>query len=209
MTDRLSMLVLSAPHASLGCSDPPPTPPRGSVVIRLSPPSLGVPGIATRTNCTAGTTGVYTYLLGKASSIADPVEQVRAGLLEHGHGINVSCTVKAIGGGRYSVNASLSGVDSNSRKVSTSFTLNGTLSATAAAADNPGQVAFFSPDTTHLRTLSDLPACKIGPVETAKDGALLAPFSCEALADSSDTIKGCQATGAIAIERCRTGKEED
>src|SRR5688572_8066412 len=164
MTVRLSMLVLALPLASLSCSDPPPTPPRGSVRITLSPPSQGVPNIGTRVNCMAGTTGTYTYLLGKASAIADPVTQVHNGLLEHGHGISVSCTVKAIGSGRYSVNASLSGVDSNSRKVAASFTLNGTVSATAAAADNPGQVAFFSPDTTHLRTLSDLPPCKIGPI---------------------------------------------
>lgn len=209
MTVRPSLLVLAAVSlASLSCSDPPPTPPRGSVQIRLFPPSLAVPNIGTRTNCTAGSTGTYTYFLGKQSAALD-LDKVHNGLMEHGHGINVSCTVKALGGGRYSVNASLSGVDSNNRKVATSFTLNGTLHPMSAPADNVGQVAFYSPDTTNLRTISDLPACKIGPVATVKDGALLAHFSCDAIADSSDTIKGCAADGYIAIERCRTGKEED
>jgi hypothetical protein len=209
MTVRLSMLVLVAPLASLGCSDPPPTPPRAAVELRLSPPASSIPNIGTRTSCTAGTSGTYTYFLGRVPSGLTAQDRVRSGLMEHGHGISASCTVKALGGGRYSVNASLSGVDANSRHVATSFTLNGTLSATAPPADNIGQVAVFTPDTTSLRTISDLPNCTIGPVYVAKDGALLADFNCPVIADSSDTIKGCQATGTIAVERCRTGKEED
>jgi hypothetical protein len=213
MTVRLSMLVLAAPLASLlSCSDPPPTPARGSVEIALSPPSLSVQNIGTRTNCTAGTTGTYTYFLGRVAAGVRPTrieDRVYDGLMEHGHGLNVSCTVKALGSGRFSVHASLSGVDANTRRVSTSFTLNGTFSATGPAADNPAQVAVYTPDTTNLRTVSDLPGCTIGPVDKARDGALLAQFSCPAIADSSDTIKGCAASGAIAIERCRTGTEED
>jgi hypothetical protein len=157
----------------------------------------------------AGTTGTYTYFLGKVPTGLTAQERVRGALVEHGHGLSVSCTVKALGSGRFSVNASLSGVDANSRRVSTSFTLNGSLSATAPAMDNVAQVAFYSPDTTHLRTITDLPACTLGPVYVAKEGAILADFTCPALADSTDTIKGCQATGTIALERCRTGKEDD
>jgi hypothetical protein len=143
--------------------------------------------------------------------LARPIwERVQYGLTEHGHGVNVSCTVRALGGGRYAVNASVSGVDAyTGKRGAVSFTLNGTLHGTDMSAENPGQVAFYSPDTTNLRTISDLPGCTIGPVQIAKDGALLTQFYCQAIADSSDTVKGCEATGAIAIERCRTGKEED
>lgn len=209
MTVRLSMLVLVAPLAALSCSDPPPTPPRAAIEVRLSPPASSIPNIGTRTGCMAGTTGTYTYFLGKVPSGLSPQDRVRGALMEHGHGINASCTVKALGGGRFSVNAALSGIDANSRHVATSVTLNGTLNASSPPSENLGQLAFFSPDTTSLRTISDLPGCTIGPVYVAKDGALLADFNCPVIADSSDTVKGCQATGTIAVERCRTGKEED
>jgi hypothetical protein len=209
MTVRLSMLVLAAPLASLSCSDPPPTPPRGAVEIRLSPPASSIPNIGTRTSCMAGTSGTYTYLLAKASTALTAQDRVRTGLIEHGHGLSVSCTVKSLGGTRYSINASISGVEANSLRVSTSVTLNGTLNTASAPSENVGQIAFFSPHTTNLRNIQNLPSCSIGPVYVAKDGALLADFNCPVIADSSDTIKGCQASGTIAVERCRTGKEED
>jgi hypothetical protein len=211
MTVRLSTLLLAAvPLTSFGCSDPPPTPARGALSIKLNPPSSSIPNIGTRTSCTAGTTGVYTYFLGKPQMVGSEQDKVRNGLLEHGQGgFSASCTVKALGGGRFSVNASLSGVDANNRHVATALTLNGTLSASAAPVDNVGQVSFYSPDTTNLRNIADLPNCELGPVHTVKDGALWADFHGRVLADSSDTIKGCEATGVIAVERCRTGKEDD
>jgi hypothetical protein len=211
MIVRLSTLLLAAaPLASFGCSDPPPTPARAALEVQLNPPATTIQNIGTRTSCTAGTTGTYTYFLGKTSSLLSRQDRVRNGLIEHGQGgFSASCTVKALGGGRYSVNASLSGVDSNNRHVATALTLNGTLSATAAPADNIGQVAFYSPDTTNLRNVADLPECEIGPVHVVKDGALFADFHCRVLADSTDTVKGCEVTGTIAVERCRTGKEDD
>lgn len=111
-------------------------------------------------------------------------------------------TPRAEGG--YAVSASLSGVDANSRRVAVSVALEGVVTASAPPADNLGTFAVYTPDTTNLRTLSDLPSCTLGPVYTVKEGALLADFSCPVLADSSDVIKGCQATGTIAIERCLT-----
>jgi hypothetical protein len=211
MTVRLLTLVLAAPFALLGCSDPPPTPARGSVEVFLRAPAGTVQNIGTRTSCTAGRMGSYTYFLGKPTSNSTAADRVYAGRVEDGQGaFSASCTVKAIGSGRYSVNASLSGVDANSgKRGAVSFTLNGTLSTNGPATDNPAQVSFYSPDTTNLRTISDLPGCTIYPVLTVKDGALHAQFSCPAIADSSDTVKGCEASGAIAIERCRTGKEDD
>jgi hypothetical protein len=212
MTVRLSMLVLAAPLAALGCSDPPPPLARGSVEVYLRTPASTIPGIGSRTSCTtAGDSGSYTYFLGKGTSATnDPLVNVQNGLREHGAGHSVSCTVKALGSGRFSVSASVGGVDANVRKAGTvSLRVDGTLSADGQPSDNAAQVSFYSPDTTSLRTISDLPGCTIYPVSIVKDGALLAKFSCPVLADSSDTAKGCEATGAIAIERCRTGKEED
>jgi hypothetical protein len=210
MTVRLSMLlVLAAPLTSLSCSDPPPTPPRGAVEIKLTEPRSSIPNIGTRTQCNAGSSGTYTYLLAKASTALSAQERVRGGLIEHGHGLNVSCTVKSLGGNRYSVNASISGYDANALRAYASVTLNGTLNASAPASENVGQLAFFSGSTTSLRTISELPACTIGPVYVAKDGAILADFVCPVIADSSDTVKGCEASGTIAVERCRTGKEDD
>jgi hypothetical protein len=137
-------------------------------------------------------------------------DKVRTGMLEHGQGgFSASCTVKALGGGRFAVDASLGGVDSNNRRVVTSFSISGTLSASGAPADNVGRVSFYSPDTTNLRNLADLPTCEIGKVHVVKEGALFTDFHCRVLGDATDTIKGCEATGVIAIERCRTGKEED
>jgi hypothetical protein len=214
MTVRLSMLVLVAPLASLSCSDPPPTPARGSVEIMLNAPDGSIPGIGSRTSCNAGTQGTYSYFLGRPPSgtmLTWPIkDRVQFGLTEHGRGVNVSCTVRALGSGRFAVNASVSGVDAyTGKRGAVSFTLNGTLHTSGPVTDNPGQVAFYSPDTTNLRTISDLPGCTIGKVHIVRDGALLTEFYCPAIADSSDTVKGCEATGAIAIERCRTGKEED
>jgi hypothetical protein len=175
---------------------------RGAVEIRLSSPSTAVPNIGTRTSCTAGTTGTYTYFLGQLAQGLTAQDRVRSGLVESGQGLTVDCAVVSRAEGRYSVRASLSGVDANSRRVATSITVEGTVAANGMPTDDPATVAVYTPDTTNLRTIPDLPACTIGPVYVAKPGALLADFNCPVLADSSDTIKGCQATGTIAVERC-------
>lgn len=176
---------------------------RGAVEIRLSPPSSAGPNIGTRTACTAGTTGVYTYFLGQlAHAGLTAGDRVRTGLMESGQAFTVDCTVMALGEDGYSVRASLSGVDANSRHVATSVTLEGTVAADATLADSPGTVALYTPDTGSLTTIANLPACTIGPVYVVKEGALLADFTCPVLGDSGDTIKGCQASGTIAVERC-------
>jgi hypothetical protein len=90
--------------------------------------------------------------------------------------------------GGYSVSASVSGVDANSRHVATSVTLDGTVTANGAPTDNPGTVSVYTPDTTNLTTIANLPACTIGPIHAVAGGALLADFNCPVLADSNDPV---------------------
>jgi hypothetical protein len=170
----------------------------------LSPPATSVPNIGTRTSCTAGTTGTYTYFLGASPEGLTAQARVVSGLLESGQGLTVDCTVMPRAEGGYAVAATLSGVDANSRGVAVSVTLEGVVTAGAPPPDNVSTVAVYTPDTTSLRTLPDLPACTLGPVYVAMEGALLTEFNCPVHGDSSDVVKGCQATGTIAIERCLT-----
>lgn len=50
---------------------------RAAVEVRLSPPASSIPNIGTRTSCTAGTTGTYTYFLGALSQ--GPTGEARVG----------------------------------------------------------------------------------------------------------------------------------
>jgi hypothetical protein len=192
-----------ASSASGGASGTPEVA-RGAVEIRLSPPNTSIPNVGTRTACTAGTTGTYTYFLGASPQGATGEARVRSGLLESGQDLTVDCSVVARAAGGYAVAATMSGVDANSRRVAVLFTLEGVVTADAAPSDNVGTVEVYTPDTTSLSPLPDLPTCVLGPVYVAKAGALLADFNCPLLGDESDTVKGCQATGTIAIERCLT-----
>jgi hypothetical protein len=223
MTVRSSILVLAAPLAAVfGCSDPPPTPPSGAAQVLLTPASSTIPNIGPRTVCNAGTSGTYTYFFGNAmkSLASEPgQDRVLKGLLQHGKGVNVSCTIKALGGARFSVSASVGGTDANSQRYPGSVRLNGTVTAGGPASGNIARVGFFSPEAQRLENIPGLPECTIGPVITGddtdpltgkvKEGALLADFSCPVVGVFDATNSGCDITASIALEHCLTGKEED
>jgi hypothetical protein len=191
-------------------------------MVQLTPASSMVPGIGPRTNCTAGMTGTYTYFFGRATATdqSRPAqERVVKGIMQNGKGVNVSCTIKALGGGRFSVAASVSGTDANYQRYRGSVSINGTVTAGGPASGNVARVSFFSPETSRLDTLTGLPECTIGAVVQGadsdpitgevKEGALLAEFSCPVIGQFDATNSGCDVTGAIALEHCLTGKEDE
>ncbi len=209
MIVRRSTLVFAAPVATLlGCSDPPPAPARLGAEITLSPPSAA--NITTHTNCTVGTTSIYTFFLGRVTPAANTQDRVRNGTVEDGKGLAVSCTVKSVGGGAFSIAADGSGTDANSRHQSVGMTLNGSVTRDGPVAANIGTLSFYSPDTGRLRTLSgDFPGCTIGPVYVVDKGKMLADFNCPLIGDPQSSNVGCQAIGTIGVEYCKTGEEED
>jgi len=214
------LIVLAT--ATFGCSDPPPTPPGGAAQVLLSPASSILPNIGPRTNCTAGSTGTYTYFYGNPdrSSTSDTgQERVLAGIVQNGKGVNVSCTVKSLGGNRFSVSASIGGTDSNFQGNRGSIGVNGTVTVGGPAAGNTAKVTVFSSETSRLDMVDGQPDCTFGPVNSrddtdpltgiVKEGAFLGDLSCPVIGAYDSTNSGCDVTASIALEHCLTGKEED
>ena len=172
----------------------------GAAEIRLSPPAQSVPNIGTRTNCTAGSTGTYTYFLGATPDGVSPEERVSGAMLRSGSGHELACQVKAMGDDFF-VSIELSGVDANSRHVAAGLRFTGYVprSGTAGLTDVLG---FESEDTRELWTSSDIAQCAIGPVASISAGELVAHVSCPAVVSFDNEITGCQLTGMIAVSGC-------
>lgn len=198
MTARpLALLPIVSLLALLSCSDPPEQPAAVGLNITLQNPS---PQTTTTRICTAGSSGTRTFIIG------DPSYD---GTIESGKdGVDVKCTVNRDG----TVQVTASGIDdgpsSSQSRHKITLTINGRIKSNTDPTQNPASVTFFSPDTTQIRTTTDY-ACTIGPVSALQDGALLTDFSCELLSVPNDTSGGCRASGKIALEYCKTGKEED
>lgn len=161
--------------------------------MQLSPPASSVGG--TR-GCNAGTSGGWTYLIGQP----DPGKTIEDGT----KGVSVSCLVKDDG----NFNATISGSDTNGGKP-VSFSFTGDVKDKMGTTGNTSQMAFFSPDTGHLYTLASAPACTVGPVSVYKPGALLTNITCPLIGSTDDTSSGCQVSGTIAFEYCKTGTESN
>jgi len=215
-------VLLAFVAASYGCSDPPPTPPGGAAMVMLSPASSTIPNIGPRTNCTAGSTGTYTYFYGnpdKSSTSDTGQERVVAGIVQHGKGLNVSCTVKSLGGGRFSVSGSVGGTDSNFQGYRGSIGVSGTVTVGGPSAGNTARVTVFSSEVSALDTVEGMPPCTFGPVAGGtdtdpltgfvKEGAFLGDLSCPVIGAYDSTNSGCDVTASIALEHCLTGKEEE
>jgi hypothetical protein len=121
--------------------------------------------------------------------------------------VKVECTVNKDG----TVSVTASGTDDNPSPPQkfVSVTLNGKVVSKTDPAMNPATMTFYSPDTNQLRTLPNYPGCTLGPVSALQDGALLTDFNCPLIGGAEDTTSGCRVTGKIALEYCKTGKEED
>ena len=197
MTARpLALLPIVSLLALLSCSDPPEQPAAAGFTITLQNPSIATtpPRL-----CNAGTSGSRTYIIGEPTS---------QGTIESGKdGVSVECTVNRNG----TVQVTAKGTDDNPsppQKV-VSLTLNGTVKSNTDPTQNPMSMTFFSPDTGQLRTLANYPGCFLGPVSALQEGALLTDFNCDLIGGAEDTTSGCKVNGKIALEYCKTGKEED
>jgi hypothetical protein len=197
MTARpLALLPIASLVALLSCSDPPEQPAAAGLTVTLTNPRIDTtpPRL-----CTAGSSGTRTYIIGKPDG---------NGTVESGKdGVKVECTVNRNG----TVSVTASGTDDNPSPPQkfVSVTLNGTIKSNTDPTMNPATMTFYSPDTNQLRTLPDYPGCTLGPVSALQDGALLTDFSCDLIGGAEDTTSGCRVTGKIALEYCKTGKEED
>lgn len=195
MTRPLAVLPLVSLLALLSCSDPPEQPAAVGLNITLQNPD---PMTTTTRVCTAGSSGTRTYMIG------DPTYD---GTIESGKdGVEVDCTVNRDG----TVQVTARGTDDNPSppRHKVTLTINGRIKSNTDPTQNPASMTFFSPDTTQIRTTADY-SCFLGPVSALQDGALLTDFSCALLAVPNDTSGGCRAGGKIALEYCKTGKEED
>jgi hypothetical protein len=195
MLSRAISFLLAVPLSlsALSCSDPPPTPAAGGVDVRLSAPTLADVGSR---NCNAGTVGGFEYVIGQP----DPGKTIEDGT----NGVNVSCTIKADG----NFDASIKGTDKNGKQP-VSFSFTGVMKDKTNPASNSSAMTFFSPDTSHLYTLADFPACTVGPVVTYKPGAMLTDIDCPIIGASDDSTSGCKVHGTIAFEYCKTGTEQN
>jgi hypothetical protein len=197
MTARpLAVLPMVSLLAVLSCSDPPEQPAAAGFTVTLMAPTITT--TPTRL-CHAGSSGSHTYIIGNPDS---------NGTVESGKdGVTVECTVNK--GGTVSVTASGTDDTPSPPQKFVSITLNGRITSMTDPTMNPATMAFYSPDTSQLRTLPSYPGCTLGPVSALQDGALLTEFSCPLIGGAEDTTSGCRVTGKIALEYCKTGKEED
>jgi hypothetical protein len=182
--------------AVLSCSDPPEQPAAAGVTVTLTAPSITT---SPPRLCHAGSSGSHTYIIGNPDS---------NGTVESGRdGVTVECTVNKGG----TVSVTVSGTDDSPSPPQKYFSLslNGKITSMTDATMNPATMGFNSPDTNLLRTLPSYPGCTLGPVSALQDGALLTEFSCALIGGAEDTTSGCRVGGKIALEYCKTGKEED
>jgi len=197
MTRSLAWLPTISLLSLLSCSDPPEQPAAVGFTVTLSDPDIAT-NPARR--CNASTSGSHTYMIGQPNS---------SGTVESGkNNVEVTCTVNKGG----TVVVSAKGTDDNPsslQKKLVSVSINGKINSSTDPTMNPASMTFFSPDTTQLRTLPAYPGCTLGPVGALQDGALLTDFSCPLIGGATDTTSGCKVSGKIALEFCKTGKEED
>jgi hypothetical protein len=190
-----SILAIPFALAFAACSTPPPTPAAGGVSMSLTPAGTTVGG--TRNNCTAGTSGSFTYSIGDPT----PHKTVEDGT----DGVSVSCTVKDDG----TFSASIGGKDPNINS-NINFTFTGTVNQNdeKTPASNPSTMTFYSPQTLHINTLDGYPACTLSNISVYKAGAMLADIDCPIIGDSEGST-GCKVHGTMAFEYCLTGKEQN
>jgi len=145
--------------------------------------------------CNAGTTGAFTYQIGEPA----PGKTIESGM----QGVVVSCAVEIDAAGNTQLNATISGVDANGHKP---MALSVTSQIDAGDAMPSATLTFISPDVGSLTTLTDYPACTLGPITVLKSGAILADMDCPVVGSLDDASSGCRAHGTIAFEYCATGR---
>lgn len=169
----------------------------GAAEILLRPPNLSVPNIGTRTNCTAGSTGTYSYFLGAKGAPAP--DRVRSSMLPSGPDFSVSCSVHS-DGTTLRVRLALEGTDANSRSVPVRLELAGAIPI-ASGWEALEQGDFYSDDTGQLTTDPFAAVCVMENVTSTEPGSLSADFSCPVLV-GTDAISGCHASGSVALSGC-------
>jgi hypothetical protein len=209
MLRPLPFVAVTLAFAALGCSDAPPRPAKLGLAINIKSPIQNTPETMGRTCPTQ--TGVQ-WDIGKAirmngmvTGVDSPTASDYGTTLEDGQGsTKVTCTVKKTG----SVMAVGSGIDPQITPPDglINFTFNGT-----AKKDGTGTalVSIYTPKTLQIGWNTGLPRCAITAVHELQAGALWADFSCPVLTDPGNPSVGCEASGTIVVEYCKTGEEED
>jgi hypothetical protein len=172
----------------------------GAAEVFVRPPASSVPNIGTRTSCSAGATGIYTYFLGSMPSGFTARDRVVGARVPNGGGFTVGCKVLEEGD-QTVVEVSILGPDANTRRTPASLTLQGAI-PTVPSEGALSAGSFYSPDTGELGTDPSLPGCVLTNGAFVEDG-LVADFSCPALVKSDNAFTGCEATGSVAFSGCR------
>ena len=172
----------------------------GAAEIRLSPPAQSVPNIGTRTSCTAGSTGTYTYFLGSTPEGTTPEERVVGAMLPNGRVLRTECSLVEAAGSLF-VSANVSGPDANSRRTpEVQLALAGEVVATSTFGDlESGSVK--TTDTGELSADPFVASCVLSNIERPAPGSLVATFGCPALVGGDD-VSGCYASGTISLSGC-------
>lgn len=161
----------------------------GAVDLMLSPASTSVPGAGGR-GCNAGTSGAFTYEIGGPGLST---------LVPNGYDdVSVSCTLRADVSGGLAINGSISGTDQNGRKP-IAFSVTG---AVGSDGSTTASIAWFSPDTGPMSTLSALPGCTLVNVTRLNSDGLLADVDCPLIGPPDDTTSGCRVHGTFAFVGC-------
>jgi hypothetical protein len=172
----------------------------GAAEVLVRPPNPSVPNIGTRTSCTAGAFGNYTYFLGAMPSGFTARDRVVGAMVPNSDAFTVGCKVREEGD-QTVVEVSISGPDANSRRVPASISLQGAI-PTVPGEGTLSAGSFYSADTGDLGTDPSLASCVLTD-GTFIEGGLVADFSCPALVKADDAFTGCEATGMVAFSGCR------
>jgi hypothetical protein len=172
----------------------------GAAEVRVQPPASSIPNIGTRTSCTAGLSGTYTYFLGSMPSGFTARDRVVGARVPNGGSFTVGCKVREESD-QTIVEVSISGPDANSRRVPASIRLQGAI-PTVSGEGALSAGSFYSPDTGELGTDPSLAGC-VMTAGTFVEGGVVADFSCPALVKAADPYTGCEATGIVAFSGCQ------
>ncbi len=209
MLRPLPFVAVTLAFAALGCSDAPPRPAKLGLAINLKTPLANIPEAPNRACPTQ--TGVQ-WDIGKAirmngmiTGVASPNSSSFGTTLEDGtSNTAITCTVKKNG----STMAVGSGVDPQITPPDglIRFSFNGT-----AKKDGSGTalVSLYTPRTGQIGWNNGLPRCTIDAVHELEAGALWADFRCPILTEPTNPSLGCEATGTVVFEYCKTGEDEE
>jgi hypothetical protein len=211
MMRALPLAVAVVALSAMGCSDAPARPAKLGLYVNIRNPSDA--SIAGK-QCGASSgiewdigKGIKDPMTGMIVDVDSPTPTDFGTTLEDGKSkANLDCTIRKSG----AVTASGGGTDPviTPPNGSINFTISGTAKANGTPSTNTFNFGVYTPVTLSIASNQTLPPCAFTAVHEQAPGALWADFSCPALVKTGDPDVGCQATGTIVMEYCKTGEEE-